>query len=173
MPNRPSKNYLRCQRGVKNRLKMLMYRLYTPLSRLFLPCAGCLANVFQRPVKPRILRWHGFSRRIEVTGALRLLLAVSFSLVVLILGLCLGKVMLSPQRVAAVLMGEGGAGLSFIVEQLRLPRLLLGALIGAALAVSGLILQAMVRNPLASPDLLGLSSGASAAAVLYLSLIHI
>lgn len=119
--------------------------------------------------RPRILRWGGLSRRIEGTGALRLLLAVLFSLFVLVLGLCLGKVMLSPQRVAAVLMGEGGAGLSFIVEQLRLPRLLLGGLIGGALAVSGLILQAIVRNPLASPDLLGLSSGASAAAVLYLS----
>ncbi|WP_147473327.1 FecCD family ABC transporter permease, partial [Pseudomonas coronafaciens] len=43
------------------------------------------------------------------------------------------------------------------------------ALVGAALAVSGLILQSIIRNPLASPDLLGITSGASAAAVLYLS----
>ena len=119
---------------------------------------------------PVVLRWRGFSRRFERAGSLRLLLALLFSAAVILASLCLGKLTLSPQRVLEVLAGEeGGAALSFIVEQLRLPRLLLAALIGSALAVSGLILQAIVRNPLASPDLLGLSSGASAAAVLYLS----
>nr|WP_253940653.1 iron ABC transporter permease [Dickeya dadantii] len=50
-----------------------------------------------------------------------------------------------------------------------MPRVVLAALVGGALAVSGLILQAMIRNPLASPDILGITSGASAAAVFYLS----
>ena len=116
-----------------------------------------------------VLRWRGFSRRIEQQARRRLAIALLFSAVVVLLNLCLGKVAVSPWNVMRILFGEGSASLSFIVEQLRLPRLLLGALIGGALAVSGLILQAVVRNPLASPDLLGLTSGASAAAVLYLS----
>ncbi|RAT50488.1 iron ABC transporter permease, partial [Lonsdalea populi] len=51
----------------------------------------------------------------------------------------------------------------------RLPRSLLAMLVGGALALSGLLLQAMIRNPLASPDILGITSGASAATVCYLS----
>lgn len=119
--------------------------------------------------EPTVIRWRGFSRRIEPQPARRLLLALLFSAVVVLVSLCLGKVVLSPWSVLRMLGGEGSASLSFIVEQLRLPRLLLAAQIGGALAVSGLILQAIVRNPLASPDLLGLSSGAGTAAVLYLA----
>ena len=52
-----------------------------------------------------------------------------------------------------------------IIYNLRLPRTLLGALVGAALAVAGVILQAVMRNPLASPGIIGVSSGAGVAAV--------
>lgn len=54
----------------------------------------------------------------------------------------------------------------FIVLDLRLPRTLTGLLVGAALGLSGAITQSIVRNPLASPDMLGVTDGASAAAVL-------
>ena len=47
---RPLKNYLRCRCGVKNRLEMLIYYAKTSIFCLFLPCIGCLENVFQRPV---------------------------------------------------------------------------------------------------------------------------
>ena len=57
-----------------------------------------------------------------------------------------------------------------IVLQFRLPRVLLAAVVGAALAVSGTTLQAMVRNPLADPYIFGISSGASVAAVAVLTL---
>ncbi|RMN05892.1 Achromobactin transport system permease CbrC, partial [Pseudomonas savastanoi pv. glycinea] len=83
--------------------------------------------------------------------------------------LAVGKINLSPATLLNVFTGQADASLVFIVEQLRMPRLVLAALVGAALAVSGLILQSIIRNPLASPDLLGITSGASAAAVLYLS----
>jgi iron complex transport system permease protein len=64
------------------------------------------------------------------------------------------------------LTGLGGAGKSeLIIRQLRLPRALTGLLVGAALGISGQIFQRLVRNPLASPDILGVSSGAAAAAV--------
>ena len=55
-----------------------------------------------------------------------------------------------------------------IIWAFRLPRVLLGALVGAGLAVVGAVLQAVVRNPLADPYLLGISSGASLGAVLVL-----
>jgi len=62
--------------------------------------------------------------------------------------------------------GPGTASDSSIILQLRLPRILSGALVGAALAIAGAVLQALLRNPLADPFVLGISSGAAAGAVL-------
>ncbi|QXG45061.1 FecCD family ABC transporter permease [Pseudomonas viridiflava] len=115
------------------------------------------------------LRYRGFSRRFSLAGLTRLLAALAFTLLVMLGSLALGKVNLSPATLFDVLFGRADQRLVFIVEQLRMPRLALAALVGAALAVSGLILQSIIRNPLASPDLLGITSGASAAAVIYLS----
>ncbi|WP_122870760.1 FecCD family ABC transporter permease [Pseudomonas viridiflava] len=115
------------------------------------------------------LRYRGFSRRFSLAGLTRLLAALAFTLLVMLGSLALGKVNLSPVTLFDVLFGQADQRLVFIVEQLRMPRLALAALVGAALAVSGLILQSIIRNPLASPDLLGITSGASAAAVIYLS----
>ncbi|MFP5070482.1 FecCD family ABC transporter permease [Pseudonocardia nantongensis] len=67
--------------------------------------------------------------------------------------------------VLATLFGGGDAGQQLVVLELRLPRTLTGALVGGALAVSGAILQSVARNPLASPDIIGVQWGASAAAV--------
>ncbi|MEH6493279.1 FecCD family ABC transporter permease [Halopseudomonas sp.] len=119
--------------------------------------------------KPLVLRWGRFSRRADLPTAGRLVVAAVITLLVMLGALSLGKVVLSPVNVLQLLLNGGDPQLLFIVEQLRLPRLLLAALVGAGLALSGLILQSMVRNPLASPDLLGITSGASAGAVLYLS----
>ncbi|UFP97455.1 FecCD family ABC transporter permease [Pseudomonas fitomaticsae] len=116
-----------------------------------------------------ILRRAGFSRRIDLSTLWRLLAALVFTAMVMLGVLSLGKVNLSPLTVVQLLWQGGDERLVFIIKQLRLPRLLLAALVGSALAVSGLILQSIIRNPLASPDLLGITSGASAAAVLYLS----
>ncbi|WP_203363108.1 iron ABC transporter permease [Bacillus sp. REN10] len=59
---------------------------------------------------------------------------------------------------------------AFVIGELRLPRALLAMLVGGALAVSGLILQSIVRNPLASPDIIGITSGASFASILFISI---
>ncbi|WP_371818308.1 FecCD family ABC transporter permease [Pseudarthrobacter sp. C4D7] len=62
----------------------------------------------------------------------------------------------------------GGAkipGASFIVMENKLPRAVIGTMIGIAFGVAGALFQTMLRNPLASPDVIGISSGASAAAV--------
>ena len=61
--------------------------------------------------------------------------------------------------------GERIPGASFIVMEHKLPRAVVGTLIGAAFGLSGALFQTMLRNPLASPDVIGISYGASAAAV--------
>ncbi|GAA3248937.1 FecCD family ABC transporter permease [Streptomyces lavendulae] len=84
-------------------------------------------------------------------------------------GLALGPVRIAPGRVLDLLLaGPGARGGAFasIVWDVRMPRVLLGAVVGAGLAVTGTVLQALVRNRLADPFLLGASSGASAGAVL-------
>ena len=67
--------------------------------------------------------------------------------------------------VLLTLFGGGDAGQQLVVLELRLPRTLVGALVGGALAMSGGIFQAIARNPLASPDIIGIQMGASASAV--------
>ena len=78
------------------------------------------------------------------------------------LSLAIGGVHLSPSQVWSVLGGQHADRQALvIVRDLRLPRIVLAALVGAALAVSGTALQALLRNPLADPYVLGISSGAA------------
>lgn len=89
----------------------------------------------------------------------------------MVAGLALGPVRIGPGKVLdVVLAGPGARGGAFasIVWDVRMPRVLLGTVVGAGLAVAGAVLQALVRNQLADPFLLGASSGASAGAVLVL-----
>ncbi|MFG6175932.1 FecCD family ABC transporter permease [Halomonas sp. THAF12] len=64
-------------------------------------------------------------------------------------------------RALAALVGQGDEEARFVVETLRLPRTLIGIAVGLALGVSGALLQAVSRNPLAEPGLLGVSAGAA------------
>ena len=68
-------------------------------------------------------------------------------------------------EVIATLFGGGSDDSRFVVGELRLPRAIVGALVGAAFGLSGAILQTIARNPLASPDIIGVTQGASLAAV--------
>lgn len=89
--------------------------------------------------------------------------------VIVVLGfagtLMLGQSFTPPLDVWRVLLGEQVPGASFTVGQLRLPRALLSILVGMSFGLGGVAFQIMLRNPLASPDIIGVSSGASAAAV--------
>lgn len=78
-----------------------------------------------------------------------------------------------PGAVLHVLFGGGDAAAqrdALVLFELRLPRTLLGAFVGAALAVSGALMQGLFRNPLADPGLVGVSSGAALAAVATIAL---
>lgn len=83
----------------------------------------------------------------------------------LVLNVSVGDFPVPLADVARALVGAAPPGTEFIVTDLRLPRSLAGALVGAALGIAGAITQAVTRNPLASPDILGVTAGAGAAAV--------
>ncbi|MFE7131184.1 FecCD family ABC transporter permease [Streptomyces sp. NPDC057638] len=86
-------------------------------------------------------------------------------------GLVLGSVRIpAGQVVDALLPGAAPSPFRTIVREVRLPRVLLGMVVGAGLGVVGAVLQALVRNRLADPFLLGISSGASTGAVVVLTL---
>ncbi|HSW31247.1 MAG TPA: iron ABC transporter permease [Longimicrobiales bacterium] len=87
-----------------------------------------------------------------------------------VLGVRFGPVHLTTGEVLAALAGGGPEWQRQIVVELRLPRLLLGALVGGGLALAGATFQALLRNPLAEPYILGISGGASVGAVLVLAL---
>ena len=94
----------------------------------------------------------------------------SLSLIALfLLSLSAGSNWVSPSQVFMQLINMTDEH-TFVIETLRLPRTLLAVLVGSALGISGLILQSIVRNPLASPDIIGITSGASFGAVLFISL---
>jgi iron-siderophore transport system permease protein len=79
--------------------------------------------------------------------------------------LSLGDFKIPVIDVVKTLFGGGDKATEFIVNRLRLPRALTGLMVGAALGMSGAIFQSIARNPLASPDIIGVTYGASAFAV--------
>ncbi|MER5863121.1 iron chelate uptake ABC transporter family permease subunit [Kitasatospora sp. NPDC002040] len=118
-----------------------------------------------------VLRAGSWSVRVSpraagLSGVLVLLLVVVSGL-----ALAVGEVRLTVGEVVGALTGEGG-GADFIVNTLRLPRLLLALLVGAALAVSGGILQSLTGNALGSPDIIGLTNGAATGALLAIIVLH-
>ncbi len=84
---------------------------------------------------------------------------------VAVVSLAVGEVPLAPARVLAALTGRGTAAEALVVLELRLPRVLLALAVGAVLGMSGATTQLTAGNALASPDLLGVTAGASAGAV--------
>jgi iron complex transport system permease protein len=86
--------------------------------------------------------------------------------VLLIASLAIGAVPIAPGDVFRALVGTGDAVATTIVRELRLPRVLLGMLVGCALGSSGAALQGTLRNALAEPYLLGVSGGAAGGAVI-------
>lgn len=92
-----------------------------------------------------------------------LLAAATFLLFCLSIGI--GDFPIGLSRVIATIFGDGDPVDEFVIMDLRMPRAMAGLVVGIALGVSGAITQAIARNPLASPDILGVTWGASAVAV--------
>jgi iron complex transport system permease protein len=87
----------------------------------------------------------------------------------LLLGLAVGPSGLELGAVARALLGREGGVAADIVLRVRLPRVILAALVGASLATAGTLFQALLRNPLADPYVLGVSGGAALGGILALS----
>jgi len=100
------------------------------------------------------------ARNVAVVAVLAVILFVVFCV-----SLSLGDFKIPVIDVVKTLFGGGDKATEFIVNRLRLPRALTGILVGVALGISGAIFQSVARNPLASPDIIGVTYGASAFAV--------
>jgi len=100
---------------------------------------------------------------------LALVLPAAAALAVL-LSVRLGSVSLTTSEAVSALLGGGDAVHRVILLDLRLPRAILGLLVGGGLALAGAVFQALLRNPLAEPFILGISGGSAAGAVLVLAL---
>lgn len=96
-------------------------------------------------------------RTLAVGGAI-----AAVALALAILALCLGDLALTPGQVVGALLGIDGGFTATVVREWRLPRVLAALIFGAALGVSGAVFQSLTRNPLASPDVIGLSAGSYA-----------
>ncbi|MDC0661657.1 FecCD family ABC transporter permease [Marinobacter sp. SS21] len=104
------------------------------------------------------VRWSGWG-----------LVVLAGSLVLVLASLSLGVVPVAVSAIVEVLLGEQGGLSRILVWELRLPRTLLGLLVGANLAVAGTLMQAVTRNPLASPSLTGVMAGGALAVVVAMS----
>ncbi|WP_406144848.1 FecCD family ABC transporter permease [Streptomyces sp. NBC_01012] len=106
--------------------------------------------------------------RVRNASRRRLIALVLLVLVVAVFAVTLmaGKTFYPPGDVLRVILGEQVPGASFTVGRLRLPRAVLAVVAGFSFGMAGVTFQTMLRNPLASPDVIGISSGASAAAAI-------
>jgi iron complex transport system permease protein len=116
---------------------------------------------------PRTATIHAVVRdRVGRSARRRVVVLVLTALIVIVFGVSLvvGQTIYSPDEVVRVILGENVPGATFTVGRLRLPRASLAVLAGLCFGLGGVTFQTMLRNPLASPDIIGISSGASAAA---------
>ncbi|MFE0582742.1 FecCD family ABC transporter permease [Streptomyces sp. NPDC058874] len=105
-------------------------------------------------------------RRALAVGGL--LVLVAFAMSVLLIGT--GDFDIAPWDVVRTLLGNGTPADDFIVNELRMPRVLVALLVGAALGMAGAVFQSVTRNPLGSPDLLGFSYGSAVGALVVIIL---
>lgn len=110
-----------------------------------------------------IVQWGYRRRRFRWIIVTLFLAVVTFSLCIALL--LLGNTIYPLEVVVRVLLGEEIKGATFAISTLRLPRMLSALLVGIAFGMAGSTFQTMLRNPLASPDIIGITSGSSVAAV--------
>ncbi|MCT6816893.1 MAG: iron chelate uptake ABC transporter family permease subunit, partial [Lysinibacillus fusiformis] len=103
--------------------------------------------------------------------AMKKLLVISFlTLAVFFLSASFGDSFISPIKVVQTLFGQGSDFDQLIIIDFRMPRIFMAMFTGMALAVAGAVLQGIIKNPLASPDIIGISAGGGAAVVGFLAI---
>lgn len=118
-------------------------------------------NFIMEGMRQRKRRW------LFVTTLLVILAGVLCSAMLL-----LGNTIYPVHIVVRSLLGEEISGANFAVNTIRLPRMLAGVFAGFAFGVAGYVFQTMLRNPLANPNILGITSGSSVAAVFCITVLH-
>jgi iron complex transport system permease protein len=109
-------------------------------------------------------RGSGYTKPIGIIILLAILVAAAA-----VISMNVGKISLSPAEVLQVFLGEGTAKQRLIVYDLRMPRIVLAILVGTGMSLSGCIMQSLLKNDLASPGTLGISSGSGLFVLLYIS----
>ncbi|MFD8978017.1 MULTISPECIES: iron chelate uptake ABC transporter family permease subunit [Streptomyces] len=107
----------------------------------------------------------GLSVRYEPRAALSVLGLLVLTVAVAVVLIGTGDFPMTPGEVVDTLLGKGTVVQEFAVMDLRLPRVLVAVLVGAALAVGGAVFQSVSRNPLGSPDVIGFGQGATVGAL--------
>lgn len=126
------------------------------------------------PDRATVVRELQTARRGRHRTRLRVILAMAVLLSTLAAAaLMIGETFYSPAEVGQVILGETVPGASYTIGELRLPRTVLAVLAGAAFGLSGVVFQTMLRNQLASPDIIGISAGAGAAGVVAIVFFHL
>lgn len=127
------------------------------------------AEIHPRPAEAAVPRVRNVARRLAITLAVLLVLLAITSLV----SAAVGPYNIPLSHVNAIVLSHIGLDTAsftrteqLVVEQLRVPRVIVAILVGMALAVSGATMQALFRNPLADPGIIGVSSGAATGAVI-------
>lgn len=111
-------------------------------------------------------RKHSFQIERRTVMMIILLFLANVAAVIVCVGL--GSKTISPVTVIRAFLGNADSSDSMIIFSLRMPRVLIAVMVGSALAVSGALLQGIVRNPLTSPDIIGISGGASLGTVIFI-----
>ncbi len=124
--------------------------------------ASITAREIDKGRRSRVMRW-----------MLAASILAGVGLVLSVLVLVVGNTSYSFGTIFKVLSGEEIAGASFSIRTLRLPRMLAAVLAGFAFGISGSVFQTLLRNPLASPNIIGITSGSSAAAVFFILVLRL
>lgn len=121
-----------------------------------------VADPHEAARRPRLVQLH---RRSQVRATIVAVVLVALGTLLFCLSISLGEFPIPLVDVLPAVFGVGDPDADFIIRTLRLPRALAAVLVGLCFGLSGALVQALARNPLASPDIIGITSGASAAAV--------
>lgn len=106
---------------------------------------------------------------IDLRALLIFLILSAAAAAVFIVSTGTGEMKISPLTVVQVFFGGGSDMERLVIQSFRLPRIIVALMVGIALAAAGGILQGMIRNPLASPDIIGITGGAAVAVVGFLA----
>jgi iron complex transport system permease protein len=117
-----------------------------------------------------IIRNRKFSLIYEKRNLIIFLMVCFIALASIVLSLSIGQVNIPIPEVLGTLFTNAKGGNSFIISGLRLPRTLVAFLVGASLALSGAILQGVVKNPLADPGVMGIIDSGSVGALIFLTI---